>query len=56
LKPVGPIPPHFSRSDDGHLLIGGYRAEELVAEAGGTPLFVYDKTSSVRRSLASKAP
>jgi diaminopimelate decarboxylase len=42
LKPVGPIPPHFSRSDDGHLLIGGYRAEELVAEAGGTPLFVYD--------------
>ena len=24
------------------MLIGGYPAEELVAEAGGTPLFVYD--------------
>ena len=42
MKPTGPIPPHFSASDDGQLLIGGYAVEELVAEAGGTPLFVYD--------------
>lgn len=42
MKPTGPIPPYFSASDDGQLLIGGYPAEELVAEAGGTPLFVYD--------------
>ncbi len=42
MKPTGPIPPHFAASEDGQLLIGGYPAEELVAEAGGTPLFVYD--------------
>ena len=42
MKPTGPIPPYFSASDDGQLMIGGYSAEELVAEAGGTPLFVYD--------------
>jgi diaminopimelate decarboxylase len=42
LKPIGPIPPHFSAADEGQLLVGGYPAEELVAEAGGTPLFVYD--------------
>lgn len=42
MKPTGPIPPHFSASQGGELLIGGIPAEELVAEAGGTPLFVYD--------------
>ena len=42
MKPTGPIPPHFSASDDGQLMIGGNAVEELVAEAGGTPLFVYD--------------
>lgn len=42
MKPTGPIPPYFSASEAGQLLIGGYPAEELVAEAGGTPLFVYD--------------
>ena len=41
MKPNGPIPPHFA-SNDGQLLIGGIPAEELVAEAGGTPLFAYD--------------
>jgi diaminopimelate decarboxylase len=41
VKPTGPIPPYFAASD-GQLLIGGVPAEELVAEAGGTPLFVYD--------------
>src|SRR5207253_9893743 len=42
MKPSGPIPPHFSTSEDGQLTIGGRPAEELVAEAGGTPLFAYD--------------
>src|SRR6476619_2079651 len=42
MKPTGTIPPHFSASDTGGLMIGGIAAEELVAEAGGTPLFVYD--------------
>ena len=41
MKPTGPIPPHFS-AIDGRLLIGGITAAELVEEAGGTPLFVYD--------------
>jgi diaminopimelate decarboxylase len=42
MKPTGPIPPHFSASDDGQLLIGGVPVEQIVADAGGTPLFVYD--------------
>ena len=42
MKPTGPIPPYFSASETGQLLIGGVSAEELVEEAGGTPLFVYD--------------
>jgi diaminopimelate decarboxylase len=42
MKPSGPIPPHFSADANGQLLVGGVAAEELVAEAGGTPLFAYD--------------
>ena len=42
MKPTGPIPPHFAANDAGELLIGGLSVEELVAEAGGTPLFAYD--------------
>ena len=42
MKPTGPIPPYFAAADDGQLMVGGYKAEELVAEARGTPLFVYD--------------
>jgi diaminopimelate decarboxylase len=42
MKPTGPIPPHFSANEAGQLLIGGMSVDELVAEAGGTPLFVYD--------------
>jgi diaminopimelate decarboxylase len=41
-KPMGPIPPGFAADHDGMLLIGGHRADALVAEAGDTPLFVYD--------------
>jgi len=42
MKPTGPIPPYFAAGEDGQLLIGGIAAEDLVADAGGTPLFVYD--------------
>lgn len=41
MKPTGPIPSHFA-AIDGHLYIGGVPVDELVEEAGGTPLFVYD--------------
>lgn len=42
MKPTGPIPPYFSANSDGQLMIGNAPVEELIAEAGGTPLFVYD--------------
>jgi diaminopimelate decarboxylase len=42
MKPSGPIPPYFSADAAGQLLVGNIPAEELVTEAGGTPLFVYD--------------
>ena len=42
MKALGPIPPGFEADADGSLLIGGWNAEALVGEAGGTPLFVYD--------------
>lgn len=42
MKALGPIPPGFEANADGRLLIGGWDAEVLVGEAGGTPLFVYD--------------
>lgn len=42
MKAMGPIPPGFEGDAAGRLLIGGRVADELVAEAGGTPLFVYD--------------
>jgi diaminopimelate decarboxylase len=41
-KPMGAIPPGFGADADGMLLIGGRRADALVAVAGDTPLFVYD--------------
>jgi len=40
-KPMGPIPEAF-RGEAGMLLVGGRPADDLVREAGGTPLFVYD--------------
>jgi diaminopimelate decarboxylase len=42
MKALGPIPPGFEANPEGRLLIGGWDVEALVAEAGGTPLFVYD--------------
>ena len=40
MKPMGPIPPEFAGEPE--LTIGGRSADALVAEAGDTPLFVYD--------------
>jgi len=42
VKPMGPIPAGYAADHDGMLLIGGRRADALVAQAGDTPLFVYD--------------
>jgi diaminopimelate decarboxylase len=50
MKPMGPIPSGFAADAGGRLLIGGRDADELVAEAGGTPLFVYD-SGLVRRQI-----
>lgn len=42
MKPTGPIPPKFAADADGRLLIGGQDVERLIAQAGDSPLFVYD--------------
>ncbi|MCW1381698.1 pyridoxal-dependent decarboxylase, exosortase A system-associated [Novosphingobium sp. KCTC 2891] len=42
MKPLGPIPPGFT-AIDGELAIAGRKASAIVAEAGRTPLFVYDR-------------
>lgn len=42
MKPMGAIPPGFAADASGRLLIGGRDIEALIAEAGDTPLFVYD--------------
>lgn len=59
MKQMGSIPPWFL-SDDGMLRIGGHSAEALVAQAGDTPLFVYDlarvraKIDAFRLSIPSE--
>jgi len=50
VKPLGPIPPGFA-TIDGELAVAGRTASALVAEAGGTPLFVYS-AELVRRRVA----
>lgn len=47
---MGPIPAEFAR-DTPMLTIGGKDVEALVAEAGDTPLFVYDLAMVDRRIL-----
>ena len=53
-KPMGPIPQDFG-SEAGVLTIGGRRADHLVAEAGDTPLFVYDLGAIERRIARFRA-
>ena len=50
MKPLGPIPPGFDCMD-GELSVDGVTASELVARAGGTPLFVYSG-SLIRQRVA----
>ena len=51
MKPAGPMPAGFSDSG-GVLRVGGRTASELIADAGDTPLFVYDR-GAVDRKIAS---
>jgi diaminopimelate decarboxylase len=50
MKAMGPIPGAFT-GVTGNLLVGGRPVDEVVAEAGGTPLFVYDR-NVVERQVA----
>lgn len=43
MKPLGPIPAGFT-AIEGELAIAGRKASDLVAQAGGTPLFVYARS------------
>ena len=54
MKPVGSIPAAFA-DEGGQLLIGGRTAASLVAEAGGTPLFAYDKAIAGRQVARFRA-
>ncbi|MEO7815189.1 MAG: pyridoxal-dependent decarboxylase, exosortase A system-associated, partial [Sphingomicrobium sp.] len=42
MKAMGAIPDGFETSGEGLLMIGGRDVRSLVADAGSTPLFVYD--------------
>ncbi len=53
-KLMGPIPPGFG-ARDGQLLIGAHTAEELAAQAGDTPFFVYDGALIRSRVAALRA-
>lgn len=55
MKPTGPIPTYFGAAADGQLLIGGIPVGELVEQAGGTPLFVYDNNIVGAQIAALKA-
>jgi diaminopimelate decarboxylase len=48
MKPLGPIPSDYL-IEESDLLIGGLTVDELVEEAGDTPLFVYDMAIVRRR-------
>ena len=54
MKPLGPIP--FGFSDKGGVLaIGSQDVRELVAAAGGTPLFVYSQAMLAERVASLRA-
>ena len=54
MKPMGPLPPEFA-DQRGDLLIAGRTAEEWAAEAGDTPLFVYDPAIAAARAARFRA-
>ena len=49
MKGMGPIPAGLGADPQGRLLIGGQDVETLAAEAGGTPLFAYDRGAIAAR-------
>lgn len=53
MKPLGPIPPEF-QTLGGELAIGG-RTTSALADAHGTPLFVYSKQAIERRMAELRA-
>ncbi len=55
MKPMGAIPPGFGADASGQLLVGGRPVEALIAEAGDTPLFVYDFALVKARIAALRA-
>ena len=52
---TGRIPPGFGRDPAGRLLIAGRPAEDWAAEAGDTPLFLYDRALLTARVQAFRA-
>lgn len=54
MKPTGPIPAGYPALG-GELAIGGQSASALVAQAGGTPLFVYSADLLRARAAALRA-
>ncbi len=54
MKPMGQVPADFA-GEDGELLIAGRRVTDIVAEAGETPMFVYDLGIVRRRFDALRA-
>ncbi|PZO74832.1 MAG: pyridoxal-dependent decarboxylase, exosortase A system-associated [Sphingomonas taxi] len=54
MKPMGALPPEFVQQD-GLLKIGGRPADDWVAKAGDTPLFVYDMAIVAARIARFKA-
>lgn len=48
-KATGPIPPYFTADMRGMLCVGGRPVDELIAQAGATPLFVYDASIVAQR-------
>ena len=54
MKAMGPVPAAF-KAENGRLLIGGRTVDDLVNEAGGTPLFAYDKAIAGRQIACFRA-
>lgn len=54
MKPMGSIPAGYA-ARDGELLIGGRPVSDLIAQAGDTPLFVYDRAMMADRVARLRA-
>ncbi|ARS26008.1 pyridoxal-dependent decarboxylase, exosortase A system-associated [Sphingomonas sp. KC8] len=54
MKPMGSIPAGYA-ARDGELLVGGRPVSDLIAQAGDTPLFVYDRAMMAARVARLRA-